>query len=118
MSANGHTATTAAAAAAAVGSRAVGAVGEKRGRPDEAQARRVQPRHFHTGPNAVPGGDLLAALQDDASPSPPTARLYRHALESVFAFCSLEELAMLLRVSKEWAAAVNSMHSLDASFPR
>jgi hypothetical protein len=115
--ANVHT-----AAAAAMGNRSAVAVGrrEKRGRPDEAQARRVHPRHFHTGPNPVPGDDMLAALQDNASTSPPptAARLYRHALESVFAFCKLEELAPLLLVSKEWAAAVNSMHSLDAELPK
>jgi hypothetical protein len=45
---------------------------------------------------------------------PSVPRLYRHALESVFAFCELKELAALLRVSKEWAAAVLSMRSLKA----
>jgi hypothetical protein len=76
--------------------------------------RRVQPRHFHAGPNPVPGKDMLAAVEDDPTTSPPStaARLYRHALESVFAFCSLRELASLLCVSKEWSNAVRSMRSL------
>jgi hypothetical protein len=52
-----------------------------------------------------------------SSPSSAAAKLYRHALESIFSFCSLEELTMLLRVSKEWATAVNSMHPLDARVP-
>jgi hypothetical protein len=67
----------------------------------------------------MPGEDMLAALEDDASTPPPTsaARLYRHALESVFAFCSLLELVPLLCVSKEWATAVNSMGPLGATLP-
>jgi hypothetical protein len=81
--------------------------------------RRVQPRHFHCGRNPVPGDDMLADLKDDACAPLITsaARLYRHALESVFAFCSLQELGSLLGVSKEWAAAVNSMRSLGAWLP-
>jgi hypothetical protein len=54
---------------------------------------------------------------DPSMPSPLLAvavRLHRHALESVFAFCSLEELAPLLRVSKEWTAAVQTMRPLGA----
>jgi hypothetical protein len=54
--------------------------------------------------------------QGDAGASPPSAGvrlLYRHALESIFAFCSVTELASVLRVSKDWAAAVQSMRPLD-----
>jgi hypothetical protein len=40
--------------------------------------------------------------------------LHRHALESVFAFCALKELAPLPRVSKQWAVAVATMRTLDA----
>jgi hypothetical protein len=81
--------------------------------------RRVQPRHFHTAPNPVPGDDMLTALEGDVSASPPSTagRLYRHALESVFAFCSLKELVPFLRVSKEWAAAVGSMRPLAVDLP-
>jgi hypothetical protein len=47
--------------------------------------------------------------------SPPVTRLYRHALESIFAFCSLSELVSVVRVSKNWAAAVQSMRPLGAA---
>jgi hypothetical protein len=57
-----------------------------------------------------------AMNEHDASmPSPLPAiavRLHRHALESVFSFCRLKELAPLLRVSKEWTAAVQTMRPL------
>jgi hypothetical protein len=54
--------------------------------------------------------------QGDAGASPPFAAvrlLYRHALESIFAFSSLTELAAVFRVSKGWSAAVHSMRPLD-----
>jgi hypothetical protein len=104
-------------------------VGDKRLREHSAAAgssaaagempRRVQPRHFHCGRNPMPGEDMLAALQDEAGTPllTSTGRLYRHALESVLAFCSLKELAPLLRVSKEWASAVHSMRSLSVDLP-
>jgi hypothetical protein len=58
---------------------------------------------------------------DDVSDSDPCAAgpsaarsLYRHALESIFAFLSLKDLALgVLRTSCEWSAAVGSMKSLD-----
>jgi hypothetical protein len=37
------------------------------------------------------------------------SRLYRHAIESIFAFVSLEDLAALLCINHEWRAAVSSM---------
>ena len=46
-------------------------------------------------------------------PSPAT-QLYRHALESVLAFCSLKDLHAAIAVSREWAAAVESMRSIRA----
>jgi hypothetical protein len=46
--------------------------------------------------------------------APAVARLYRHALESIFAFVSLRELASVLRVSKGWATAMRTMRPLDA----
>jgi hypothetical protein len=39
-----------------------------------------------------------------ASPASPATRLYRHALESVLAFCDLRELASVIGVSKEWVS--------------
>jgi hypothetical protein len=47
-------------------------------------------------------------------PAGTTPRLYRHALESIFSFCSLSDLAPLLGVSKNWSTALNSMRPLDA----
>jgi hypothetical protein len=44
----------------------------------------------------------------------PAARLHRHALGSIFSFCNLRELSIILRVSREWASAVQSMHPLGA----
>jgi hypothetical protein len=98
------------------------AVGDKRMRQQLAAGssavaaempRRVQPRHFHAGPNPVSGERDEKA--DESTPSAP--RLHSHALESVFAFCSLKELVPLLRVSKDWAAAVQSMRPLQARLP-
>jgi len=40
-------------------------------------------------------------------------RLHRHAQESVFAFCSLCELAAVCAVAREWRAAVGSMAPLQ-----
>jgi hypothetical protein len=61
---------------------------------------------------------------DDVSESescaagPSAARsLYRHALESIFSFLSVKDLALgVLRTSREWAAAVGSMKSLDLAW--
>lgn len=44
---------------------------------------------------------------------PPAVRLYRHALESIFAFLDLPLLTSVLRVSRSWLAAVKSMRSLQ-----
>jgi hypothetical protein len=41
--------------------------------------------------------------------------LHRHALESVLGFSALRELGKIRSVSKEWRAAVLSMHSIGAS---
>ncbi len=44
---------------------------------------------------------------------PPVALLYRHALESIFAFTSLADLHALMSVCKEWQSAVLSMAPMD-----
>jgi hypothetical protein len=61
--------------------------------------------------HAQPAVDAAAAATTSAPPAP---RLYRHALESVFSFCRVRELATMFCVSKEWAAAVQSMRPLGA----
>jgi hypothetical protein len=85
-------------------------VGDKRSRDDDGTARACRR-------NPIPGDGMVHTLsQGDADASPPSAAvrlLYRHALESIFAFCGLTELATVLRVSKDWAAAVHSMRPLD-----
>ena len=88
----------------------------------------VEPCAGHTdryGPLIVAGGaepltvTATAAGCADQSESdapaaaPAVARLYRHALESVFAFLALREVALALRVSRGWLAAVGSMRRLE-----
>ena len=41
--------------------------------------------------------------------------LHRHALESIFGFLSLEELASTLAVSRSWASAVGTMKRLEST---
>ena len=100
----------AAAAAAAVTS------GSKRSLPGAAEdsERRVQPRHFHFGPNpAAASSASVDAAAAEADRPPPAARLYRHALESIFSFLTHRELAVALQVSRSWLAAAESMASLQ-----
>jgi len=42
-------------------------------------------------------------------------RLYKHALESIFAYLNLPELARVTATCRDWSAAVNSMRSIGAS---
>ena len=67
---------------------------------------------FHAGPNP-PAAESDASAAESAGGPPPAARLYRHALESVFAFLFRRELALALRVSRGWLAAVRSMRRLE-----
>ena len=48
----------------------------------------------------------------------PAMRIYRHALESVFAMLNLGDLSRVLAVSREWAAAVRSMKPVNARIER
>ena len=48
----------------------------------------------------------------------PAMRIYRHALESVFALLDLGDLSRILAVSREWAAAVRSMKPINARIER
>ena len=48
----------------------------------------------------------------------PAMRIYRHALESVFAMLDLGDLCRVLAVSREWSAAVRSMKPTNASIQR
>ena len=52
--------------------------------------------------------------QADDAAQPPASRLYRHALESIFGFLSLEDLSKVLAVSSSWSSAVGSMRSINA----
>ena len=74
-------------------------------------SNRRRPRHFHQGPDETKEQREETA----AATQPPVARLYRHALESIFGFLSLQELSKVLSVSRSWVTAVGSMRSLDAS---
>jgi len=89
------------------------ASGSKRARPGAAAERRVQPRHFHFGPNPAAISDNDEADADAAAASPPSpVRLYRDAVGCVFQFLRRGELATALRVSRGWLSAANSMASL------
>ena len=48
----------------------------------------------------------------------PAMRVYRHALESVFAMLELTDLSRVLAVSRSWSAAVRSMAPINASILR
>ena len=48
----------------------------------------------------------------------PAMRIYRHALESVFAMLPLDDLSRVLAVSREWAAAVRSMKPNNVAIAR
>ena len=48
----------------------------------------------------------------------PAMRIYRHALESIFAMLELADLSRALAVNREWAAAVRSMKPINASIER
>ena len=80
-------------------------------RATEAPASRKRPRHFRQGP-----GEAKEEQRDEisAATQPPVARLHKHALESIFAFLSLEELSAVLAVSHSWSSAVGSMRSISA----
>lgn len=47
--------------------------------------------------------------------SSPISRLYRHALESIFAVLTLRDLHSVLQVNKEWCSTVDRMPSIGAS---
>ena len=58
------------------------------------------------------------AAPSSAQPSShvsPAMRIYRHALESIFAMLSLGDLAQVLAVSRAWLAAVRSMKPISAA---
>jgi len=44
----------------------------------------------------------------------PSPRLYKHALESIFAHLDLPELARICATCRDWSAAVNSMRTIGA----
>jgi len=80
--------------------------GNKRALEDVAAVndRRVQPRHFHAGPNPPAGDEQKEAVRPtDASV------LYRHLLENTFSFAPLSDLSSLMSVSKLWRSSVLSM---------
>ena len=60
-------------------------------------------------------GEQQIELAPTAAEQPPVARLYRHALESIFSFLPLHDLSRVLAVSRSWQSAVGSMRSIDAT---
>ena len=61
---------------------------------------------------------------EETQPSQPSAhvspamRIYRHALESIFAMLDVSDLILALAVSRSWSAAVRSMAPIHASLDR
>jgi hypothetical protein len=79
----------------------------------EADGRRVQQRRFsHQGASSAAPQQAATVAASSTLPAPP---LHRHALESVFAFCSLPGLTTAQLVSRSWHSAVRSMRSVEAS---
>ena len=68
-------------------------------------------------PRDEDGEEEPRAAQSSAHVS-PAMRVYRHALESIFAMLTLEDLAHILAVSRSWSAAVGSMKLIQASMER
>lgn len=64
---------------------------------------RKRPRHFHQG------------LGPETDVGNNKVNLYRHALESIFAFFSLSDLHTATSVSKSWCLAVDKMRGIDAT---
>ena len=71
----------------------------------------MQPRHFHAGPN--PASQPHEAEQPAEATSAP--HLYQHALQSVFAFLRLAELAHVSVARREWRHVVRVMPSTGRS---
>jgi hypothetical protein len=85
--------------------------------------------HFRISPKPLPlimsgvesnfevSGDLYPASASASSPPAYYLRLYRHALESIFAFATLGDLHSLCSVCRHWLQAVSTMRSIDATAP-
>jgi len=66
-----------------------------------------RPRHFHDGPDDD-------ANSKKAKTSDKMPYLYQHAVESIFVFLDLGELATVVAVDRAWNRAVSSMRSISA----
>ena len=71
-----------------------------------------RPRHFWDKPDPA---DEANEEKQGAEHVSPVTRLYRHALESVFAFLKLRDLSVALAVCRSWSSAVRSMASIGAT---
>ena len=62
--------------------------------------------------------DVHVALQQAAHTSSTSSveRLYSHALQSIFAFATVPDLAALMAVNRSWQAAVMHMRPISGSF--
>jgi hypothetical protein len=62
----------------------------------------MHPRHIHSGSNpAASSSASVDAAAAQADRPPPAARLYRHALESIFGWLNQRELVTALQASKD-----------------
>ena len=63
---------------------------------------------------SLPAGAPVQGMDAHDNRAPPPT-LYKHALESVFAFLALRDLSRVLAVSLDWSAAVGSMRPIGAT---
>ncbi len=85
----------------------VAAVAAADGTNTQAARTPLSPRHADAAAAA------MAAVVLPSLPShSPVTMLYPHALESIFAFASVKELAALMAVSRSWQSGVMSMRPL------
>ena len=58
---------------------------------------------------------LLYLLRLILFPLPASMRLYKHAPESIFAFCASRDLSLVMAVSRDWSVACSPEHAFCAS---
>jgi len=75
-----------------------------------------RPRHFHAGPDDDASGSSSSNSKKAKTSDNPLPYLYKNALESIFVFLDLGELATVLAVDRAWNRAVSSTRSISSSW--
>lgn len=94
--------------------------GSKRDHTTSEEERRVQQRSSDADEAAANTHTAAAAAAPPTAVATvsPAAMLYSHALESIFAFATLSELAALICVTRTWQASVLHMRPIAAAVDR